>query len=263
MRQGTHKIAAPVVLETNAVVQLTNATVLQLLAPVQMNAHQLALTGLGTVYFNSAAVADLAAVVVTNSATLGGNGVIGGAVTVCSGATLKPGLGGTDTSPLTVGGNLTLAAGGTTSIPIHRANTSRAATLAGIGTLARGGTPTVVNRGAALVAGDTFNLFGATNVTGSFTAGLRWWWLDRGNTLAVGSASQNRWATANVVSNGVVVLVHQGFAGFACALERATNLNAPVNWLPVVTNVVAPDGLLNFTNASPAPLNFFRTRYVP
>jgi autotransporter-associated beta strand protein len=104
-------------------------------------------------------------VTVQTSATLGGNGTIGGTVVVDSGATIAPG---------TSIGTLTLAVApvlnGTNLMEIDRNGGTPLADklVVNSGTLTYGGTLTVVNLGAALLAGDTFNLFGASGFGGSF-----------------------------------------------------------------------------------------------
>lgn len=130
-------------------------------------------------------------VAVKNGATLGGGGIIGGAVTVEAGGVLRPGLGGTDTSPLTVKNRLRLS--GTTVIAINRANPSTASTLKGITTLTRGGSLVVTNVGPALRVDDIFTLFVAGSEQGTFTAtnlpalaaGLKWTPTDNCRVLAV------------------------------------------------------------------------------
>ncbi|MCX6895606.1 MAG: hypothetical protein NTZ16_08950 [Verrucomicrobia bacterium] len=131
------------------------------------------------------------AVTVTNSGTtLGGSGVIGGAVTMAPGTTLRPGLGGADSSPLTVNGNVTLNASGMTMIAINRTNTpNKAATLVVGGTLAQAGTVTIANVGPALQGGDSTGGFSATNLP-ALDAGLSWG-LTNGTLYVLGGGGVN------------------------------------------------------------------------
>jgi len=132
--------------------------------------------------------------VVNPSATLGGTGTVAGPVTVQSGGNLVPGATAVTAGvALTVSNNLTLAAGSLTTMKVQTGGS--ADQVISSGTLTYGGTLTVTNPGAALIAGDTFQLFTATNYTGGFTAinlpalgtGLAW-----NNTL---------------ISNGTLVVV--------------------------------------------------------
>ena len=127
---------------------------------------------------------------VTNKGgTLGGSGAISCPVTVQSGAFLQPGLGGVDTSTLTINNNLTLA--GNAVFTLNRTNAQNASRVSGVGTLTLGGILTVTNAGPALEGGDLFFLFNATAQAGSFsatnlpalTAGLFWT-----NTLSINGA---------------------------------------------------------------------------
>lgn len=80
--------------------------------------------------------------------------------------------------------------------------------------------------------------------------------------VMVGGQWQNWLAPAGTVTNGVVVLTCLGVSGYLCVLDWATNLTAPIHWLPVSTNLAWTNWMLIFTNTSSAPINFFRTRYV-
>ncbi len=131
----------------------------------------------GTVLVNGALTGSSVAV---TSGTLGGNGFIKGAVTTYTGSFLQPGLGGNDTSTLTISNNLTLA--GTTWFTLNRSNAQNTSKINGVSTINLGGNLTVTNVGTALQAGDSFTLFSATNFSGSFsstnlptlTYGLAW-----------------------------------------------------------------------------------------
>jgi autotransporter-associated beta strand protein len=144
----------------------------------------------GTLMVNGT-LAGAGAVTVGTNATLDGNGTIGGATTVQSGGTIQPGLGGTDTSTLTINNNLTLA--GNAVFTLNGGN----AQITGLGTVAYGGTLTVTNMGSAPALSNSFTLFRASAYTGYFTAtnlpalasGLVWLWTPANGTLSVVSAA--------------------------------------------------------------------------
>ena len=112
------------------------------------------------------------------SGTLGGNGTIGGALTVTG--TLSPGP-VSGIGRLTTQDAVTLVAGSTTRVEINR-SASTHDQLACSGALALGGTLSVSLVSGAPVAGDSFTLFLAGSISGSFAAydlpplaaGLRW-----------------------------------------------------------------------------------------
>jgi hypothetical protein len=82
-------------------------------------------------------------------------------------------------------------------------------------------------------------------------------------SVIANSAGFNRLAPAGSVINGTAVLNYLGLPGYHCVLEWATNLTPPIAWQPLITNTVATNGTLSFTNNSVLPLNFFRARYFP
>ena len=73
----------------------------------------------------------------------------------------------------------------------------------------------------------------------------------------------NRISPLSVINPGTVAFTYLGIPGYNYALDWATNLTPPINWMGVVTNTAAGNGSLNYTNTSTEPVNFFRTRYVP
>ncbi|OYV05012.1 MAG: hypothetical protein CFE26_13850, partial [Verrucomicrobiales bacterium VVV1] len=106
------------------------------------------------------------AVSVAASGTLGGNGTISGAVSISGG--LAPGV--NDVGTLTVGSTLTLAGTSTSTMQLAKAGAALSNDrVLGATTLTLAGTLTVSASGDALAAGDSFDLFGATTHSGSFT----------------------------------------------------------------------------------------------
>jgi hypothetical protein len=69
--------------------------------------------------------------------------------------------------------------------------------------------------------------------------------------------------SASSLGNGTNVLTFAGIPTYNYALDMATNLTSPINWMPQVTNPAANNGALIFTNVSTEPQSFYRTRYVP
>ena len=113
--------------------------------------------------------------------TLGGNGIILGAVTNAAGSTLAPGGVPGGIGVLTISNSLTLQPGSFTAIRLNKA-LGAAAEVMGMTNLNYGGTLLVTNLGGSLAAGDAFKIFDATAYAGSFTnilpavpaAGLGW-----------------------------------------------------------------------------------------
>jgi fibronectin-binding autotransporter adhesin len=104
-----------------------------------------------------------------NGGTIGGTGTLG-ATTVNSGGTFAPGVNGIGS--ITVAGSLTLA--GTAAFDLNKNSSSFALTadLATLtsGTLTLGGTLSLSETGAALAAGDSFQLFNAPTYAGTFSS---------------------------------------------------------------------------------------------
>ncbi len=117
----------------------------------------------GTLFANntSASSTGSGAVTIAAGATLGGIGVVGGNTTVIG--TLAPGTNSLGT--LTVSNNLTLS--GNTSIEINKGVGFDQVIAASVN---YGGTLTVTDLGANLVAGDSFTIFNVSSHTGNFTS---------------------------------------------------------------------------------------------
>lgn len=72
----------------------------------------------------------------------------------------------------------------------------------------------------------------------------------------------NRLSPPSVIGAGTVALSYLGVPNSSYALDWATNLTPPINWVGVETNTASASGSLLFTNSSAAAENYFRTRYV-
>ncbi len=114
------------------------------------------------------------AVAVNSGGTLAGLGTLAGAVTVNAGATLRVNPVATGIGRLTIGGSLTFSSGATNVLCVSwNGGVATNDLLQITGGVTFGGTLVVTNIGTnALVAGDSFKLFNASNWNGGFTSFL-------------------------------------------------------------------------------------------
>ena len=63
------------------------------------------------------------------------------------------------------------------------------------------------------------------------------------------------------LGTGMKLITGQGTPGYAYALDLATNLAPPINWIPQATNNLTTQSLL-FSNTVTFPRGFYRARYV-
>jgi autotransporter-associated beta strand protein len=178
------------------------------------------------------------AVTVTNGGTLGGNGTIGGAVTVKAGGTLSP---GSSIGILTASSSVTLQAGCTNVMEISKTPQTNDQ-LRVTGTLTLGGTLVVANLAGTLAAGDSFKLFQAGSVNGSFSsislpmlnAGLAW----NTNNLSNGMLSVVQTTPTNIVwgVNGINLSLSwpAGYTGWRLQMQtNSLNAGLGTNWSDV------------------------------
>ena len=208
-------------------------------------------------------------VLVQNAGVLSGNGAVGGSVTVAAGGTLSP---GNPLDTLNINNNLTLAAGSKTFVQVqHSPFTNDAVIISG--SLTEGGTLVVTNSGGtALAAGDAFQLFTATDISGSFSSfvlpalapNLVWNTnlLNIDGTLSVAAYAPPVIGQLTVTGTNLNVTGSGGIPGWNYYVLTATNLTAPI-WLPVATNQFDADGNFNFTNAMPPGLQRFYRLQLP
>ena len=131
------------------------------------------------------------AVSVCSNATLAGGGIVHGPVTIQPGGVILPGLGGSDTSSLSINNNLILS--GNALFTLNTANAQNASQISGLNTVTYGGVLTVSNAGPALQRGQNFTLFQATSYSGRFSAtnlpvlgsGTNWVWTPATGTLSI------------------------------------------------------------------------------
>jgi autotransporter-associated beta strand protein len=211
----------------------------------------------GTLLVNNAkgSGTGLGTVAVNLSGSLGGTGIISGAVTVNSGGALAP---GNPLGTLTISNNLTLAASSTVFMQVqHLPLTNDSVKVSG--TLTEGGTLNVTNfNGTTFVVGDSFKLFNAGTYSGAFnnfilpplSAGLGWNTsaLNASGTLSVVTLSSPTITSAKILNGSLVVSGTGGLANWPYYVLNATNLVSP-QWVPIATNQFDGSGNFVFTNA--------------
>jgi len=213
------------------------------LALVKANAGTLTLSGANNTYSGITAVnagtltldngsIGSGSATVESGAILRGKGTLGGDLTIKSGGLLAPGLltVGQQYGTLTHlgGGNLTLQAGSKTGVDIDRAYAHDQ--VAGIGTLAEGGTLYVTNRGATLQANDQWPLFVAANYSGTPFAAIE-------PAQPVSGDPDLVWDKELLRTNGILRVHHVPFAT-NLVVVRATN----TTWkIPVAKLFPNPD----------------------
>ena len=173
-------------------------------------------------------------VTVTTNGTLGGLGTVNGPATIQVGGTLRPGLGGNDTTTLRMSNTLALA--GTTVFVLNRTNAQNSSRVTGLTTLTAGGTLTVTNVGPALQANDTFTLSTATTRNGAFAVtnlppldpGLVWGTADNFGTLVVVPVSAPPVITQPPQSRTVLA---GGFTRFTVAAQYDNLVAYNYGWL--------------------------------
>ncbi len=145
----------------------------------------------GTLFVTGSAASS--ATSIGSGGMLGGTGTLG-AVTVASGGTLAPGVGGIGTLTLS---SAALSLSGTTAMELNKA-AGTSDSVQGISTATYGGTLTVTNLGGTLAAGDSFTLFSASMYAGSFS-----------NITLPSLPTGLAWNTANLGVNGTINVVSQ------------------------------------------------------
>jgi autotransporter-associated beta strand protein len=201
-------------------------------------------------------------VTVSNNATLGGSGLILGAVSVLDGGVLTPGT--TSIGMLTVSNTLTLAATSTNIFRLDAAATTNDS-VAGVSAVTYGGTLIVTNIGGTFAPGQSFKLFNATTINPATFASVQLPALTGSMTwtnLLASSGTIAVISTASVATNQVPITFsvagstlnlswppdHLGWK-----LQSQTNTLASglgTNWVTVpgstsVTNMSIPINVLN------------------
>jgi autotransporter-associated beta strand protein len=216
-------------------------------------------------------VADSATI--ANGGILGGNGIVAGTFTNLPGGVVQPGLGNGDTSALTVYNNVLLA--GTNNFTLNRNNSPNITRIISGGVITMGGTLNITNTGAILQAGDSFTLFFAGGLAGSFstinlptlTSGLAWTntlaqdgsisVINAANTIPPGtwiSDANGLWSAATNWANGNIANGTGANADFS-TINLTTNHTVTLDSSRAIGNLIFGDisGSQNwFLNASNA-----------
>jgi autotransporter-associated beta strand protein len=196
--------------------------------------------------------------------SLTGGGIVAG--NVSANGSIAPGS-GSGIGALTFSNTLSLA--GTTTFKLNRTNTPANADSITATTLACGGTVNVTNVGDPLQAGDTFTLFNAGSISGSFAtvnlpalSGSLYWsntlTLNGKVTVASTALPQPYITHVSLTSSNLVMSGTNGTAGGSYHLLSTTNVALPLNqWAVIatntfnaanftITNVVDPTARRNF-----------------
>jgi fibronectin-binding autotransporter adhesin len=222
----------------------------------------------------------------TRAGILSGTGAITAPVTIADYGTVQPGISNT-VGVLSISNALSLNGGtglGTNTMKLNRDAAPKSDLIQGVTALTAGGTLNVINVGSALQGGDTFKLYNAGIITGSFTTivlpplDAPFFWdtnsLYASGTLSVGpaAAAPTTNATITTVSlSGTNLLIHGTNnnvpnTSFHYAVLSSTNIALPLsNWTPVVTNAFNGDGTFDYTHPiNPGtPRQFIDVQAVP
>ncbi|MFO1512998.1 MAG: autotransporter-associated beta strand repeat-containing protein [Verrucomicrobiota bacterium] len=230
-----------------------------------------ALTSTPLIAIANGAVLDVSSLgggfVLNPAQTLSGSGTIVGSV--IANGTVSPGA---SVGRLTISGNTTLA--GTTLVQLNKSGAALTNDeLSVTGTLTCGGTVEVARGGDPLALNDSFRLFSAGVLTGSFTSfslpalnsGLTWnvSTLNSDGWLRVVSNTPPMIGSVGLNGHGIVISGSGGAPGAIYFVMTATDVTVPLpEWSSVATNIFDPSGNFAFTNTI-TPGNqqqFFRLR---
>jgi autotransporter-associated beta strand protein len=180
------------------------------------------------------------AVNICSNATLAGAGVVHGPVTIQPGGVIQPGLGGSDTSSLTINNNLTLA--GSALFTLNAGNAPNASGIGGLNTVTYGGVLTVIRAGPALQSGQNFTLFQAASYDGRFSAtnlpvlagGANWVWSPATGTLSIVSVVPTvpTNITCSVSGNSLTISWPGSYLGWY-AQSNSLNLADTNDWFDI------------------------------
>ncbi|PWU08684.1 MAG: hypothetical protein C5B50_29125 [Verrucomicrobia bacterium] len=220
------------------------------------------------------AVLNVAAVtggfVLGSGQTLSGIGTVTGAATVGAGGVLAPGNGGIGT--LNCSSDLTLNLASTNNFTVTSAG-GASNNIVVSGNLTPNNSVIRITSGTPLAAG-TNTLFTYATISGSFNPnpvfdvapGGAASIVDDGAghiNLVVQSGGSNRITGPVPLGSGNYQLTFSGLANHNYALDSTTNLSPPVIWVPQITNMSDPSGIVIYTNHHVGPSDFWRIRSVP
>ena len=251
---------------TNAITLVKNGTANEMLAGACTYRGPTTVNG-GTLLVNGSLGTNL---VTVNGGRFGGTGVIGGPVIIQGGGTLAPGNNGIGT--LTVNNALTL--NGNCSIELNRdAQTNDV--IGGLSSVTFSGTLNVANLSGTLAAGDSFQIFSATNYGGNFVTlnlpplgtGLAWNTtnLTVNGSLSVIATALPQFSSIVQSGDGNFVFNGTGAAGLNYELDAVTSLQSPLLWLFVTNAVADQNGLFQLFDLSATnfPQRFYRVMPSP
>lgn len=199
--------------------------------------------------------------------TFGGTGLVTAPVNIAAGAALAPGPTDGGMGTLTMNGQLTLGAGSTTWMELNALNLA-CDRVVGLSHLVYGGTLVLSNVAGTLLAGQSFQLFQATNTSGSFASlspaspgpGLAWSFHPATGTLSVLSVPPPQITEFGFGPGNLFSLSGTGPAGEPYRILTSTNLTLPLEaWMPLSTGDFF-GGVFSFTDphSSNSPLRFYR-----
>jgi autotransporter-associated beta strand protein len=201
------------------------------------------------------------------ASTVSGYGTVASNLTINPGAILSPAAGAATIGTFTVGGTASL--GGTTFMNINAAlSPAPSNDVVMAGSIIFGGTLVVTNLDLTdvLVAGESFQLFTASNSSGAFgslippplPAGLVWAinYATNGAALTVVNNQQPVFTGAqlnvSVSGTNLVFTGTNGAPGGQFVLLSSTNLLEPLtNWTAILTNFFDSSGDFDFSNGIP------------
>jgi autotransporter-associated beta strand protein len=214
----------------------------------------------GTLAVNGS-LADTSGTTVETNGTLAGTGSLGGSVNVNAGGTIAPGGVGT-IGTLTVAGSVSVP--GNVQINLNASTLTNSVLSAG-GAITYSGTLTVTNLAGAPALSNSFTLFKASSISGTFTStnlpalnpGLAWNWNPATATLSVVQGSSFPPTVSPAIKgfsiSGANVLISgtNAQAGAIYYLLTSTNLLLPLSqWTAVSTNVAAGANNFSFTETN-------------
>ncbi len=235
----------------------------------------------GSMHFDVAGRSDQT-LTLAGGQTLAGVGQVAGKLTVSSGATLSP-AGTNSTIGIITGQNATgtisatgdISLGGTTVIKLNGPGTNDAVTST-TGSIVCGGVLNLVNiSGTSLAPGNTFQIFNAGAVSGSFSSivpatpgsGLAWntTQLNAGIISVVAAASQPAISYTAVSGGSLIFGGTNGTANGTYYVLTSTNVATPLaNWTPLLTNSFDANGAFSVTNGiSPTTARQFYLLKLP
>jgi autotransporter-associated beta strand protein len=220
------------------------------------NALSITKNGAGTLKLNGANTYSGSTTV--SGGALGGTGSIAGTVSILAGGTLSPGA---SIGTLTINSNLSLA--GNTFIEVDKTSGNRDQ-VAGLTSVAYGGTLTVSNLSGNLVPGDSFQIFPATSFTGNFDsitgAGAAWSFNPTSGVLSVVIPSTPTPIGFNTSGGNITLFWPSTYTGWI--LQAQTNTLAvglKTNWVDLAGS--AGTNSVTLPAAATNPTVFFRLRH--